>query len=99
MALAAEAAKTLQDGSGIESETIALRLLQLKWGADFVRHLKRQFINFVKLKPTYLYKGRQFTLDRKTIVVVDEAGMVGTRQLAELIDYAKSRSESRAGRR
>ncbi|HEX8103523.1 MAG TPA: AAA family ATPase [Solirubrobacteraceae bacterium] len=35
-----------------------------------------------------LRRGGAFGLSRRTIVVVDEAGMLGTRQLAELIDRA-----------
>src|SRR5665647_1903842 len=60
-ALAARAARELEDGAGIESDTLT-RLL-----GDIDR-----------------YGG----LDPRTVVVVDEAAMVGTRQLSQLLDLA-----------
>lgn len=85
MALSAAAAENLQEGAGIESETIALRLLQLDGRGDLKRHHKRQVKRLLQGKRTYAYRGSRFRLDRKTVVVVDEAGMVGTRQMAELV--------------
>jgi len=67
-ALTAHAAKELEDGAGIPSQTISKFLAALEdmdaggWVGGF---------------------GPQ------TVVVVDEAGMVGTRQLAQLLDYAE----------
>lgn len=59
-ALAAVAAKGLEEGAGIKSATIARMLLDFENGKT-------------KLTP-------------HTVLVVDEAGMVGTRQMARLID-------------
>ena len=60
-ALAARAARELQAGSGIPSQTIASLLQDLDRG--------------------------QTRLNRSDVLVVDEAGMVGTRQLHRLIDH------------
>lgn len=87
LALSAAAAANLKKGAEIESETIALRLLQLQDG--FASHHKRQLKRFITGKRTYAYRGSPFRLDRKTVVVVDEAGMVGTQQLAELVKHVK----------
>jgi conjugative relaxase-like TrwC/TraI family protein len=63
-ALAAQAAKELADGAGIESSTIARLLLDLE-------------------------DPRAPGLGSDTVLVIDEASMVGTRQLARLLDHAK----------
>ncbi|MBS1836081.1 MAG: relaxase domain-containing protein [Actinobacteria bacterium] len=60
-ALAAKAARELQAGSGIPSQTIALLLQNLDAGRD--------------------------RLYRTDVLVLDEAGMVGTRQLHRLIEH------------
>src|SRR5476651_1951690 len=57
------AAAELQTQTGIASDTIALRILQLREG--------------------------NLTLDARTVLVVDEAAMAGTRQLAVLLDAAR----------
>jgi Ti-type conjugative transfer relaxase TraA len=72
VALAGIAAKNLSEASGIESETLAMRLAQLDGTA------KRP-----DRKPS-------FELTAKTVVVLDEAGMVGTNDLARLVGHVKS---------
>jgi len=64
-ALARRAARELQDGSGIDSTSVAALLLDLREGGE-----------------------RGLLGNGRSVLVVDEAGMVGTRQLAELLDHA-----------
>ncbi|HEX3914526.1 MAG TPA: MobF family relaxase [Steroidobacteraceae bacterium] len=59
-ALAGKAAKGLQDGSGIRSQTLHSLLKDLQTGRD--------------------------RLNRSTVLVVDEAGMIGSRQFARLLE-------------
>lgn len=61
-ALAAVAAKGLQEGAGIKSDTLHSTLFGIEKG-------------FIEITG-------------KTILVVDEAGMIGTRQMAELVEAA-----------
>lgn len=63
-ALARRAAIELEDGSGIESESIAALLEELR-------------------------KRPSRVLPRRSVLVVDEAGMVPTRALAELVDHVE----------
>jgi conjugative relaxase-like TrwC/TraI family protein len=62
-ALAAQAAKELTDGAGIESSTISRLLLDLE-------------------------DPRAPGLSRDTVLIIDEAGMVGTRLLAQVLGHA-----------
>jgi Ti-type conjugative transfer relaxase TraA len=71
MALAGIASKNLAEASGIESETLAMRLAQLGRNAENTNR-----------KPS-------FALTSKTVVVLDEAGMVGTNDLARLVGHVK----------
>jgi Ti-type conjugative transfer relaxase TraA len=64
-ALAAVAAKGLEDEAGIKSQTIAKFLMDSERAKD---------------------EGNGSTLTAKTILVIDEAGMVGTRQMSELVE-------------
>ncbi len=63
-ALAAVAAKGLEDGAGIKSQTIAKFLMDVERAGEAKKNI----------------------LTAKTILVIDEAGMVGTRQMSELIE-------------
>jgi conjugative relaxase-like TrwC/TraI family protein len=89
MALSAVAARNLQEGSGIPSETIAMRLLQLDGRRNFAHHHKRQLKRLLTGKRTFGYSGRQFSFHRNSIVIVDEAGMVGTRQMVQLMEHVR----------
>lgn len=75
-ALAGIAAEGLQDGAGIESRTIASLLMRVRWE-------KEEGYKYPNVKPL---------LDSNTVLVVDEAGMVDTRQMEELV-----RATSKAG--
>ena len=77
------AAKRLFEGSGIESDTVRLRILQLfprPW--QLAKHHVRQLIRAARKKPTYK---PTLKIDSKTVLVVDEAGQVGTRDFALLV--------------
>ncbi len=89
MALAGVAKENLAQGSGIPSETVALRLLQLDWKRDFLRHHARQLKRLLSGKSTHIYTP-SFQLDQRTVVVLDEAGMVGTKDMAALIEHIKA---------
>jgi Ti-type conjugative transfer relaxase TraA len=62
-ALSGKAAQGLQDGAGIQSETIHKTLFDVQSG--------------------------RLALNSKSVLVVDEAGMVGTRQMAELVEVTE----------
>lgn len=61
-AISGKAAAGLQDGSGIQSQTVASLLQGIQSGRD--------------------------SLDSRTVLVIDEAGMLGSRQTAQLLDAA-----------
>jgi conjugative relaxase-like TrwC/TraI family protein len=82
-------ARKLEQDSGIPSATIAKRLLQLNPRKAFSFHHKRQLKRFIRGKKTYAYDGRRFRLGRKTVSVIDEAAMVGTRQMLEWIRHTR----------
>lgn len=90
MALSGVVAEKLQEDTGIESATIALRLLQLNRRADMRFHHKRQLKRLLTGKRTYAYRGREFRLTRNHVVLIDEAAMNGTRRLAELLRHIRS---------
>lgn len=89
MAISGVVAARLQRDTGIECETIAMRLKQLDSKDDFVFHHKRQLKRLLKGKRTYAYEGRSFSLGKKDVVVIDEAGMVPTRQLLQIVRACK----------
>lgn len=71
-ALAGKAAEGLQDGTGIQSRTLAS--LELAWK---------------KAKESSRKPSDGARLDRKTVLVIDEAGMVGARQLSRVLEVAE----------
>lgn len=86
-ATSGKAAQELAQGGGINSETIRMTLLRLE--KDRLRklnHHSRQLIRAFWKKPTYKYD--QMKLDRKTVLVIDEASMVGTKDLSSLLKHA-----------
>jgi len=82
-AVAGVAAKKLQTESGIRSDTIQSRLMQLyprPW--HVAKHHVKQLLRAAGKKRTY--KPNRLRITRKTVLVVDEAGQVGTRDFALL---------------
>ena len=76
-ATAGVAAKRLFEGSGIQSDTVRMRLLELfpkPW--QLAKHHINQLIRAARKRPTCQYKT---IIDPKTVLVVDESGQVGTR--------------------
>lgn len=84
--IAGKAARTLETESGISSDTIAKRLKDLA-----PLDLSKKTFDSDAHRRAYIKKAEEnrFKMDRKTILVVDEAGMVDTTQMARLIDEAK----------
>lgn len=82
-ALAGVAARSLQEKTGIDSATVKLRELQLHPELTHtLKHHAAQLLRAALGKRTY--KLPRLKLDAKTVLVIDEAGMVGTRDFALL---------------
>jgi|CXWL01.1.fsa_nt_gi conjugative relaxase-like TrwC/TraI family protein len=83
--LAGKARKELENGSGIKS--ITLRMFELLTGPKSIgrklRHHARQLARAAAGKKTWTIK--PLSLDKKTILVVDEAGMIGTQEMDLLL--------------
>jgi conjugative relaxase-like TrwC/TraI family protein len=89
VALAGKAARELRSGSGIESVTLAMLLRMMRPGRkDRIRHHARQILRAARGKKTYGLRPLQ--MDGKTVLVVDEAGMLATHQFAELLRVAET---------
>ncbi|MBI1827222.1 MAG: relaxase domain-containing protein [Planctomycetes bacterium] len=87
-ALAAKAARELQKGSGIRSGT--LRTIELLMKPTFAWKLRHHLLQLLRAgvgKPTYRFK--QLKIDKKTVLIIDEANMVGTRQMARFVDATR----------
>ena len=92
-ALASVAARELQDKTGIKSDTIRMRELQLNGSTkDTLKHHGRQLARAALKKKTF--KQEKLTIDAKTVLVIDEAGMVGTRDFSLLFEAVKKQGGS-----
>lgn len=100
-AVAGKAAEGLQAETGIQSTTLArlLLLIQAKsllqaYGAAQKAALKNIFRGGFRSTKSFLKyvekaKETNLRLDAKTIIVLDEAAMVGTQQMAKLVEEAR----------
>lgn len=86
LAVSGVAARNLQQKTGIASDTLAMALTQLNatTGAK-LKHHAQQLARAACGKPTYARSS--FELTSRTIVVVDEFGMVPTSQARQLLEH------------
>jgi len=83
-ALAGVAAKKLQTESGISSDTLAMTLKRLNpKGSDVLKHHVKQLGRAALNRPTWKYP--KLNLHSKSIVVLDESSLVGTRDFMRLV--------------
>ncbi len=83
--LAGKARKQLERGSGIQSLTLKTLELRMRPTLAYkIKHHGRQLLRAAVKKPTW--KLKPLAINKKTVLVIDEAGMVGTAQMARIIE-------------
>ncbi len=91
-AIAGKIACELTEKTGIESRTVASILHHLEKTttarvADRVKHDVRMLIRVLRHKKTW--KHEPIKIPRKSVLIIDEAGMLDTRTLAQLLHHCK----------
>jgi len=89
------AAQKLQDEIGIPCDTINMTLADFNsdWSDSAKRYLKhtaKQFARAAGKKPTFKFgKPKRPNLNKRTIVLLDEAGMISTRHMRMLAEWVE----------
>jgi conjugative relaxase-like TrwC/TraI family protein len=84
------ARQELARGAGIDTDTIRMRLLQIDpTNAYLLRHHARQFARAAKRMPTY--QPDRLHLSHKTVLILDEASMVRTEDMQQLLSAVEQR--------
>lgn len=92
-ALAGVASRTLEEQTGIESDSIRMRGLQLYPETSYVlKHHAKQLWRAACGKETFALP--KLALDERTVLVIDEAGMVGVRDFSLLAKAVVERGGS-----
>lgn len=87
-ALSGKATRELEKGSGIESRTVTKTLQMLEdTVSDSLKHHAKQLVRAAQGKPTY--KKDTLSLTAKTVLVLDEAGMVGTHDFDRIVKQVR----------
>lgn len=92
--VAGAAAEQLEKGSGIKSDTVAMRFIQMNGATGFGHSVWHHAKQILKTAANELHRGLDLpiyrlrgplVIDKKTVLVVDEAGMLGSKDLAKLL--------------
>lgn len=89
--VAGKAARGLEESSGIKSMTVAWLMTSLEAAqlSGRLKHHAEQLWQAARGRPTQTFSERYFTFDAKTVLVVDEAGMVSTPEMTRLVAAAQ----------
>lgn len=92
-AISAKAARELNKGAGIDSETVRMRQFQLSdWTlAERLTHTARELYRAAKYGTYKGYKPYELPslkLDSNTVLVIDECSMLGLRDTSDLLKHA-----------
>ncbi|MBP7559229.1 MAG: relaxase domain-containing protein [Armatimonadetes bacterium] len=91
-AIAAKAARGLEEGSGIPSTTVAwiMKSLDESRLPGRLKHHAQQLWRAARGRRTQTFQERHFAFDAKTVLVVDEGAMVSTPEMLRLVEAAQA---------